>query len=215
MEYKWLQKDNNDKLIVFFNGWGMDENTVAQLDCEDYDVVVLYDYNDLNTDITIEEYKEKRIIAWSMGVSVAGIDNPVIKNIVKNCLSATAVAGTPLIVDDKFGIPEKIYNMTFKSFNKETSLKFFERMFSQMPENFPLPRRSVESQKSELEKMIIYNSKSDFRYTKVIIPEKDFIVPTRNQKRYWEQEYQNGVKIETIDSGHYPFLLYNKFSELI
>ena len=215
MECKWLQKDNNDKLIVFFNGWGMDENALIHLDCEDYDVVVFYDYNDLNVNIDLDGYREKYIIAWSMGVAVAGLDNPNIRKIVKNYGSATAIAGTPLIIDDKFGIPRKIYNMTFKNFNKETSVKFFERMFSQMPEDVFIPKRSFESQKSELEKMVLYSCKSELKYTRVIIPDKDFIVPTRNQKRYWEKEWENDTDIEIVNSGHYPFLLYNKFSELI
>ena len=30
MKYKWLNKDNNPKLIIFFNGWGMDEDVVNE-----------------------------------------------------------------------------------------------------------------------------------------------------------------------------------------
>ena len=37
MKYKWLNKGvnkgvNNGKLILFFNGWGMDENVVKHLE---------------------------------------------------------------------------------------------------------------------------------------------------------------------------------------
>ena len=44
MEYKWLNRKNNSKLIVFFNGWGMDENIVAHLEFDEYDVLMFYDY---------------------------------------------------------------------------------------------------------------------------------------------------------------------------
>ena len=42
MKYKWLNNVKNKKLIIFFNGWGMDENVVKHLDCEDYDVLMFY-----------------------------------------------------------------------------------------------------------------------------------------------------------------------------
>ena len=74
MKYKWLNKGvNNSKLILFFNGWGMDENVVKHLDCENYDVLMFYDYNTLNTDFDwdlLDVYPEKNLIAWSMGVMV-------------------------------------------------------------------------------------------------------------------------------------------------
>ena len=36
MEYKWLSQKNNNKLIIFFNGWGMDEFPVKHLASDDY-----------------------------------------------------------------------------------------------------------------------------------------------------------------------------------
>ena len=38
MKYKWINYKNNKKLIIFFNGWGMDENVVKHFSPEDYDV---------------------------------------------------------------------------------------------------------------------------------------------------------------------------------
>ena len=46
MKYKWLNLKNNQKLIIFFNGWGMDEGVVKHLDCEGYDILMFYNYND-------------------------------------------------------------------------------------------------------------------------------------------------------------------------
>ena len=74
MKYKWLNKNSNQKLIIFFNGWGMDENVVKHLNCEDYDVLMFYNYNTLETDFDfklLNIYPEKNLIAWSMGVMVA------------------------------------------------------------------------------------------------------------------------------------------------
>ena len=49
MKYKFYE-NNNNKLIIFFNGWGMDEIIVSHLDKEDYDLLILYDYRDLDID---------------------------------------------------------------------------------------------------------------------------------------------------------------------
>ena len=73
MKYKWLNKKENTELIIFFNGWGMDEAVIKHLNFENYDVLMFYDYNFLETDFdfsSINNYK-KHLVAWSMGVMTA------------------------------------------------------------------------------------------------------------------------------------------------
>ena len=44
MQYFWLNKTNkNRKLIVFINGWAMNETPVKHLAYEDFDILVLFD----------------------------------------------------------------------------------------------------------------------------------------------------------------------------
>jgi len=52
MQYFWLNKKENKKLIVFFNGWGMNETPVQHLAYNDFDVLILYDYRNLNFDLS-------------------------------------------------------------------------------------------------------------------------------------------------------------------
>ncbi len=207
MKYKWLNKDNNEKLIVFFNGWGMDENAVKHLDCEDYDVVIIYDYNDLELNLDLSDYKEKHVIGWSMGVMIMCLG--VNKYIIKNSDSIIAIAGTPYPIDDNYGIPKKIYELTVKGFNSNSARRFIERMGAEFGKG--LTQRSFESQKKELVNLMNYKSEIIYNFTKVIIPENDLIIPTKNQKKYWNESNN----IFTLSSGHYPFLLYNKWSELV
>ena len=86
MKYKWLNKEaKNTKVVIFFNGWGMDENVVSHLNCEDYDVLMFYDYNTLDTDFDfdmLEMYSEKNLIAWSMGVMVGNFISPLTSHFV-------------------------------------------------------------------------------------------------------------------------------------
>ena len=61
MKYKWLNRRENKKIILFFNGWGMDENVVKHLDSEDYDVLMFFDYKTLDTDFDLlNNYSESK-----------------------------------------------------------------------------------------------------------------------------------------------------------
>lgn len=203
MKYKWLNKTNTNKLIIFFNGWGMDEKIVSHLDCEDYNVIVFYDYNNLDTNIDLSEYKEKYLIAWSMGVMIATLFD------FGALTSATAICGTPFAIDDNNGIPQRIYNLTIKGFSENSSKKFMERMFTEKPEMETFSNRTFDSKLSELKQMLNYTPNPEFIYSKVLVGSDDKIIPTKNQINYW------GEKAKIINSGHCPFMLYSKWTELL
>lgn len=207
MKHFWLNKTNeNNKLIIFFNGWGMDEKIVSHLDCEDYDVVVLYDYNDLefNTEVlNLSQYTEKHVVAWSMGVMVATLFNNL-----GEISSSTAICGTPFAIDNEYGIPERIYNLTIRGFSETSSKKFMERMFIEKPDMETFSNRTFDSKLSELKKMLEYKPNKEFQYTKAIIGSDDKIIPTKNQLNFWKNP-------TIINSGHCPFMLYKKWAELL
>ncbi|GAK51104.1 hypothetical protein U14_02346 [Candidatus Moduliflexus flocculans] len=48
MKWHWIQQRHNSRLLLFFNGWGMDEHAVAHLECDDWDVLTVCDYRDLD-----------------------------------------------------------------------------------------------------------------------------------------------------------------------
>ena len=205
MNYKWLRNKNSNKLIIFFNGWGMDDFIVSSLDykdCEDYDVIVLYDYNNLDFDLDFGGYSEKHIVAWSMGVMIADMFDFV------NVVSSTAICGTPKAIDDTYGIPEKIYNLTVRGFSELSAVKFMKRMFLSEPEISKFSDRTFESQKSELIKMLEYKPAGKRNYTRAIVADSDKIIPAANQLNYWE-------KPEIIHCGHCPFGLYKSWKELL
>jgi biotin synthesis protein BioG len=107
MKYKWLNNQKQKELIIFFNGWGMDESVVSHLQPDNFDVLMFYDYNSLNTDFDfnmLNKYCSKNLVAWSMGVMIGTLFN--IDYEIK-----TAINGTLNPIDDKYGIPKKIYNL--------------------------------------------------------------------------------------------------------
>lgn len=204
MEYKWLnKKQENNKIIVFFNGWGMDESIVRHLNPKDFDVLMFFDYNTLNTDFDfggLNTYKECYIIAWSMGVMVA-----TLFDIAHN--SATAINGTLKPVDNNYGIPERIYDLTLRGFSEKGAEKFIKNMFD-TDYDYPKINREFINQKSELAALKGYKANLDFKYSKVFISDNDKIIPTKNQVAFWEVE-------PDLKSGHCPFFLFKNWEELL
>ena len=75
MKSCWLSQNNSSNLIVFFAGWSFDETPFKTLSCEGFDVLFIYDYNEIS-ELEIlknisEKYEQKFLITWSMGVFVA------------------------------------------------------------------------------------------------------------------------------------------------
>ena len=205
MKYKWLNRGENNKIILFFNGWGMDENVVKHLDCEDYDVLMFYDYNTLETDFDwdlLNIYPEKNIIAWSMGVMVGG------KYLDKlGALKQTvAINGTLKPIDENYGIHPKIYDLTIKGFNEKGRKRFIDSMFNKTTDINC--NREIDEQHSELIALKNYQANEAFEYNKVLISDNDKIIPTKSQVAFW------GIE-PNLKGGHCPFFQFKKWSELL
>lgn len=61
-----------EHLILYFAGWGMPPDAVNHLILpENHDLLICYDYQDLNLDFDFSAYRHIRLVAWSMGVWAA------------------------------------------------------------------------------------------------------------------------------------------------
>jgi biotin synthesis protein BioG len=227
MKYKWLNNTNGKKLIIFFNGWGMDENVVKHLDCEDYDVLMFYDYNTLDTDFNFESlniYHEKNLIAWSMGVIVSSLVQPLTRHFVTPSPArgegiTIAINGTLKPIDVEYGIHPRIYDLTIKGFDEKGREKFINSMFDIQPPPIPSPlEREIEEQRSELialkeickltPTLTLPLEEGKTLYNKVLISDNDKIIPTKSQIAFW------GIE-PNLKSGHCPFFDFTKWSELL
>lgn len=211
MEYKWLNKKNNNKLIIFFNGWGMDEGVVKHLEPEDYDVLMFYDYNNLETDLKPDKkYSEVNIIAWSMGVMAASIictEPRSLTSSLKGRGSVVVINGTLKPIDEKYGIHPKIYDLTIKGFDEKGRDKFIRNIFNGITPKISCSR-TLENQKSELIVLKNYKADLNFKPTKILISGNDKIIPTKNQCAFW------GIE-PNLEGGHCPFFSFKKWSELL
>jgi len=211
MEYFWLNKKNNNKLILIFNGWGMNETPFRHLSNNDYDVLILSDYRNFDLDLSLfnfEKYSEKYLISWSMGVYCSGY----YFNILDKFDKKIAINGTGAIVDDNFGIPNKIYDITIKSLNETNLDKFIDNMFFKGKLNPEITiTRDIESLKEELIKIKELKITTPVNYDKAIISKLDRIIPPKNQLNYWK----NRTDILEINSTHSPFNEFKNFEEIL
>jgi len=101
MQTHWINKNNNKDLIVFLTGWSFDYKPFEFLDCNDFDVLFLYDYNSTDFQSNFEDYDKKYLITWSMGTYVGYLLKDVFDNLETNIKWDQAVAYIPFAIDLK------------------------------------------------------------------------------------------------------------------
>lgn len=211
MQFKWLNKENNKNLILFLNGWAMNESAVSNLEKDDFDILMLSDYRNINFDLTqfnFEKYDKKYLICWSMGVYVSNLFRKELEKFDKKI----AINGTNKIIDNDFGIPEKIYKVTTKFLNESSLDKFIKNMFDGGNLNPSIViTKSVEELREELISIQKIKLSEELKFDCALISNADRIVPTENQISFW----QNKAPYKLINSTHCPFEIYKSWREII
>lgn len=202
MKYKYIVKKNNPGIILLFAGWSMDANPFRGLKINGYDLLVIWDYTDIEfnpADLT--DYDEVIVAAWSFGVPAAA------SFINSSCIpiSATiAINGTQHPVDDTLGIPEAIFKATLDNLSDENLTKFHRRMTGSRDcfNDFMLhhPDRDIDELREEL-RAIASRENVVIKWDTAIISESDRIIPPLNQHNAWERE---ALEIIQIKGAHLP-----------
>ena len=134
------------------------------------------------------------------------------KNELKNFDKKIAINSTNKLIDNSYGIPDKIYRATAKFLNEQNCDKFIKNMFQNGKLNPQIIiTRPIEELREELFEIQKINLDSELKFDKVIISKDDKIIPTKNQLAFWE----NKADIELINSTHCPFENYKSWKELI
>lgn len=216
MQFHWLNKQNNDKLIIFFAGWSFDEQPFKFLACNDFDVLIVYDYSTIEENFeNFSSYKEINLIAWSMGVFTAYLLRDKLPKFSKKI----AINGTPHPVDDEFGIPTKPFLLTLHHAKTGLEGKFYQNIFDTKEEferylKTPV-KRTIENRENELKSLYqkIKTSENDYEhyYDKALISTRDKIIPTKNQVNFW----QNNAEIGMLESGHFPYYNFKSWNDIL
>lgn len=218
MKTVWLHNKKRSRLILFCNGWGMDEYPFFPLGSDNYDVLIIYDYLDLQLDLDLDSlfkgYFEVVLIGWSMGVWAG---QKLFAKVQHRFTKTMAINGTLAPIDDHLGIPCSLFTKTYNDYNEVTNHKFYRRMCREKAnlDRFIAnkPHRSLESRKSELGSLLDHavNIPLDQSiYTDIIVADKDFVVPTRNQLQFWQKKH-----ILRLDGYHFLFYGWRNWDELV
>ncbi len=218
MENLWLHREMNPNLIIFCNGWGMDERPFRPLLSEWCDVLMLSDYRRLGPIPDVLElakiYTDVFLMAWSMGVWVG----QRLFSDLRNCFRATvAINGTLCPIHDDLGIPEEVLTATVQNYSAESRQKLYRRMCrgKGLCASFQanLPGRSQESQREELEVLLGMcdcQRAQESIYSHIMIADRDLIMPTANQLKFWKAE-----RPHQFHGHHFPFYLWPSWDALL
>lgn len=220
MKWHWIQQQHKPGLILFFNGWGMDQHPLQHLQADTgNDVLMLYDYRNLELDenvfSAVNAYPELSVIAWSMGVwAYARVHEQLSPRIRR----AIAINGSCRPVHEAYGISPSVYQTTIDRFSEQGKQKFFKRMcvsrdtFTQF--QACRPQRALHDQHEEL---IAIQQQSTTQepfapyFTRALIARQDRIIPGGSQRRYWE----GTTEYTYIDAPHFPFFLWKSWSAIL
>ena len=205
MEKHWLRREGNDRIVVFMLGWAAGPAVVEHIRPEGCDIVCFCDYGDLDWDgeeciEVVKTYADKYLFAWSFGVVIAEIffDDVSFRR-------AVAFNGTPLPLDEKYGIGRRRFNATAQGIMQHGAMDEFERRaYGEHYERFRgrISSRGLYENAHELGLMEQYSCSLRspvIQWDKAIVGERDVIFPPKNMLNYW------GERAELLPLPHYPF----------
>lgn len=212
MQY-FYQNHHSHNLIVFFAGWGCDHNQFTNLN-DKKDVLILYDYQNLELNFDFTKYENIYIIAYSAGVFIASIFQDKIPHIKKKI----ALCGNPYLFDETLGISEEnirtFSNITLKNYLdfRKKYMVFSEEEYEKYNKLESL--RTIESCQNELMALKkLYKENKDKinpSFDKAIMAENDLIFNLDAQKQF----YQNKLQI-IKNAKHHIFFNYNHFEDFL
>lgn len=215
MKQHFLQRKGNQHLILFFSGWGGDEQLFDYPLSPEFDYLLCFDYTDEHFDASLlSDYEQITVYAWSMGVYMApqvlsGIpDLPLRK--------AFAFNGTPYPKDNERGIPRQIFEQTLAQFSPAGLVKFRRRICGSTAQVHAFlahqPYRSLESLHEELaalDRRIDIRPAAPFEWDMAIIGENDLIFVPENQQRAWADTATVLLSIAHYDDATFARLFSN------
>ncbi len=219
MNIQYLKRSDKEELIIFFSGWGIESYSFLNIPSKS-SILFISDYSKLDNINTINNYsanyKKITVISWSFGVLIYSIIKEELKF---KSESEIAINGTLKPIDDRYGIPEKIFDKTLINLNQISINQFYSNMFNNEADSLRFlsnnTSRDLNSLNNELSKLKNYaNNHSNItnNFNKVIISKQDKIIRFQNQLRFWDQRCKN---ISIIDSGHFPFYLWNQWEDIL
>ncbi len=212
MQY-FFQNHQSSDLIVFFAGWGCDENQFVNLH-DHKDILILYNYQDLSLNFDFTRYANIYVIAYSAGVFVASIMADKFPNLRRKI----AVCGNPYLFDETLGISQATVQV-FKDITLDNYLEFRRRYMVFDDDEYERYNqlqslRTIESCADELAALQkIYNESRALinpSFDKAIVAENDLIFKLPAQQEFYKD------KLQIIKNAkHHIFFRFKSFADLL
>ena len=212
MQY-FFQNHQSSDLIVFFAGWGCDENQFVNLH-DHKDILILYDYQDLNLNFDFTRYANIYVIAYSAGVFVASVMADKLPNLRRK----VAVCGNPYLFDKTLGISQATVQV-FKGITLDNYLEFRRRYMVFDDDEYERYNqlqslRTIESCADELAALQkMYNESRALinpSFDKAIVAENDLIFNLPAQQEFYKD------KLQIIKNAkHHIFFRFKSFDDLL
>ena len=212
MQY-FFQNHQSSDLIVFFAGWGCDENQFVNLH-DHKDILILYDYQDLSLNFDFTRYANIYVIAYSAGVFVASVMADKLPNLCRK----VAVCGNPYVFDETLGISQATVQV-FKGITLDNYLEFRRRYMVFDDDEYERYNqlqslRTFESCANELTALQkMYNESRALinpSFDKAIVAENDLIFNLPAQQEFYQ------TKLQIIKNAkHHIFFRFKSFADLL
>lgn len=219
MKLRWLARAGAARLLVFFNGWGMDEWVVAGIAPPPAsDLLEIHDYTDLDAgelECVLESYPSCSLVAWSFGVWAAAA---VFAGLRRAPQRAVAINGTCRPIDEACGIPPRLFQATVERFSAASRDSFFRRMCADAETlasfRSRAPRRDLADQAAELRALGLGVAAAPVPpsiFSQVVVGRRDRIMPPENQRRCWD----TATALKVLPIPHYPFFDLQSWEEIL
>jgi biotin synthesis protein BioG len=209
----FFENHHSHDLIVFFAGWGCDENQFTNLH-DRKDVLILYDYHDLSLNFDFTRYANIYVIAYSAGVFVASIMADQLPNL--RC--KIAVCGNPYLFDENLGISQATVQV-LNDITLDNYLDFRRRYMVFSNDEYERYNqlqslRTLESCADELTALQkMYNesmAQINPLFDKAIVADNDLIFRLSAQQDFYKE------KLHIIPNArHHVFFRFKSFEEML
>lgn len=210
MKQKFIN-NNSDELIIFLSGWGCDDKQFKNMKSSK-DLLIFWDYTNLDFNFDFNGYKKYYLIAYSAGVFVAGL---IQDKLPQNALKI-AINGNPLLIDEYYGIPKHIRQI-FKDLNLDNYMDFRKNylVFDNNELEFfnqNASERTFESCFDEINKLEDYatNNNKILNFDHVILSDNDKIFTPSHQQEYFQGKFKL-----LKNSAHNVFYYFQNFDDII
>ena len=219
MKTAWLHKTSCSELIVFFSGVGSRPAFFEFLPSKKYDVLMVYDYSDLNfEEVTAFEkgYKKSYLVSWSFGVKVATLWASMCE---KKEFLHRAINGTLDLISNDTGIPSSRFQKSVSACEKGASDFFFlsvfgdKKIFSDYFQKKALP--TAQELSKELSFFEKFNSffLSCKNISSVFLSGKDLVIPYKNMLAFCKEK--NLTTFSFPNEAHFLFSFFNTWDSIL